>query len=181
MKKIIIVFILVTFTSCLGSKKITEKNNKSVKNEITVSNKDSVSNTNTKINKGVKDKIIIDVASSGSTECDDKIDEILKKLNTSKISGGNSYKSRYDAETRQLLVDFIIAQTEDKEKTLDTNSEFQSEKSLEEKTSENINKVIKVVPWWLWAILIFWFAPQIIEKLQLILNPLSILTNRVKR
>jgi len=181
MKNILILFILLTVTSCLGTKKTTERNSEIVKTELLQTKKDSISDTKTQVSEAINDKLVIDVGNSGSVECDEKIDEILKKLNTSKSSGGNSYNSRYDAETRQILVDFIIAQTENKETTLDINSEIQSEKSIEEKTSENISKVVKVVPWWLWVILIFWFAPAILEKLQMIINPLSILTKNFKK
>lgn len=167
MKKVLPIIVLLIFTSCLGTKKVINKEHSLKQTEKVSSKNDSISKTKTEINKEIKDKLIIDVGDSGSDDCNDKIDEILSKLNTSKSSGGNSYKSRYDKETRQLLVDFIVSQTESKQITTDTNSEFVSDKTFEETTKETVKRVIKIIPWWLWIIIAFILRKQIISLISI--------------
>jgi len=164
---------IILLTGCLGSKSVKERFEKSNSAEITKVEKDSLNDVKTSVNKEIKDNLVIDVGNSGSKECDDKIDEILKRLNTSKTSGSNSYSSRYNEDTRQILIDFIVAQTKDKETTTSVNKEFESEKTFEQETSEKTKKVIKMLPWWVWIIVAFLLRKQIISVIAVFYPPIK--------
>lgn len=174
---LIVILIAALPLGCQSAKKVTEI--ESTSKSIEKSEKVSDSTSNKQVNGAIKDQITTPVGTTGDAKCDDKIDEILKKLNTSKSSGGNSYKLRYDEETRQLLIDFIIAQTESEQ--VNTNTSSVSESTFEEKTDTYISKKIRSIPWWFWVGLIIWFLPQIIEKVVLISTPFGAVINKFKK
>lgn len=117
MKKLIhyialfIIFSMV-FTSCSSVKKLKQENTL-LKNEI--QKRDSIKST--VINQAIDDKLITPIVQSqtGNAVFDSlvnaKVDEILSKLNTAKISGDNSYKLIYDKLKKQLEFYAQIAQT----------------------------------------------------------------------
>ncbi|WP_028890877.1 hypothetical protein [Tenacibaculum sp. 47A_GOM-205m] len=150
-KRITLVLVVLLFTSCLGSKKIAENSTIKKQTEIKEVKKDS-SNVIEK-NGAIQDKVITPVASTGNEETDKKIDEILSKLNTTKKSGSNSYRQYYDTETRQLITDFLVAQTLS-QKTV-TNNESTSETTLEEQINSYVYKRITTMPWYLWLLIYF--------------------------
>lgn len=155
--KIKILILLILFTSCLGTKKVTETNKETTQIEKTEIKKDSVSSE--VVNKKIDDAITIEVPVS-DPEVDAKIDEILSKLNMSKSSGDNSYRFYYDAQLRELRAEFEIGETKDKEVV--KSSEIVSEKSFEERTDEYISKKIKIIPWWGWLVLVFLLRKYIV-------------------
>lgn len=158
MKKLLIILLIIC-SSCTGYKKIANK--KSTTNTVEKSEvkKDSASNTTT--NQEIKDRIIVNVPEANNKETKRLLDAVLKQLNTSKISGTNSYTSKYDEETRELVIDFIIGQTQNKETS--TNKEQSSEKSFEQKTDEYIYKKIVAIPWWVYVIAFLYFLKPILN------------------
>ena len=158
-KSIIILVILLSLfvQGCLGSKKVSEKSKTTNTTEKTESKKDSTTHVET--SGEIKDRIVINVPPADNEATEKSIEAILKMLNTSKSSGSNSYVSRYDEETRQLVIDFIVAQTQNK--TTETNQETNSEKSFEEQTDEYISKKVTAIPWWIYVIVVFLFRKQI--------------------
>ncbi|RSC96064.1 hypothetical protein [Tenacibaculum singaporense] len=150
-KRITLVLVILFFSSCVGSKKIVEESTIKKQTEKKEVKKDS-SNVIEK-NGAIQDKVITPVASTGNDETDKKIDEILSKLNTTKKSGSNSYRQYYDTETRQLITDFLVAQTQN-QKTV-TNNESTSETTLEEQINSYVYKRITTMPWYLWVVIYF--------------------------
>ncbi|WP_281980460.1 hypothetical protein [Tenacibaculum mesophilum] len=150
-KRITLILVILLFSSCVGSKKIVEEATIKKQTEKKEVKKDS-SNVVEK-NGAIQDKVITPVASTGNDATDKKIDEILSKLNTTKKSGSNSYRQYYDIETRQLITDFLVAQTLN-QKTV-TNNESTSETTLEEQINSYVYKRITTMPWYLWVLIYF--------------------------
>ena len=154
--KILVLFFfsIFFFSSCLGTKKITENTSDRKQSDITNQQKDS-SNVS-KTNQEIKDKVITPVASSGETdfdkEVDRRVDQILSRMNTEKSSGSNQYRQYYDQQTRKLITEFFIAQTENQK--VNVNESKASEKTLEERTDTYIKKKITALPWWLYVVVI---------------------------
>tara|TARA_R110002049_G_scaffold4063_3_gene29318 strand:- start:675 stop:1208 length:534 start_codon:yes stop_codon:yes gene_type:complete len=177
MKNILILLIVISLTSCLGTKKVTDKQAVTTTIEKVTTKTDSSSNTNT--NQAIKDRIIINVPKADDENTTKMVNAVLSQLNTSKVSGNNSYTSTYDNETRQLIIDFIIAATQNKQtvKSTDTNSEQTFEKTV----SENTKKVVKMIPWWIWLLVVIWFFPQILSRVMMIISPIKLLLTKQKR
>lgn len=153
MKKIIFVLVVVLFSSCLGAKKIIEKSKETAKSEKNEVKKDS-SNVKEK-NGAIKDRIVVNVPKTDNKEVMQMFNNLLSQLNTSKSSGTNSYRSRYDKEKDQLIIDFVVAATENLK--VITNTESKEEKTFEQKTNEYYKKVITTMPWYLWVLAYFVF------------------------
>jgi PBP1b-binding outer membrane lipoprotein LpoB len=157
MKKLIFILSILILTGCMGAKQVAEKTTEKVTTEKSEVKKDSA--TTIAVNQPISDKLTTQVPSSNNEEIDKKMDEILEKLNTTKSSGGNSYKFYYDKLKREIIAEFEIAQTEDKETIVDT------EKTKEVTTSEIIDEYIKkkvtTIPWWIWVIVIYLLRHQI--------------------
>ena len=164
--------ILLIFTSCLGSKKVTEKESTIKQIEKSEVKKDS-SNVTT-VNKAIDDKVTTKVSDSGDEEMNARIDEILRKLNTQKSSGSNNYNLYYDEQLRELRAEFSVGETKDSE--IITDKAETSEKSYEEQVSENIKKTISIIPWWLWVIAAFVFRKQIIGFIAVFYPPIRGIT-----
>ena len=174
-KKYIKLAALFLFVGCGTLKKSIEQTSISKTIDKSAIKKDSANVVER--NKEIKDQILTVVPKTDTSDeafnkrVDEEVDRILSKLNTKKVSGTNSYVSRYDKETRQLIIDFIVAQTESK--LTETNISSATSKSIEEKTDAYISKKIKQIPWWIYMLLALWFLPQILEKLSYLINPLS--------
>lgn len=150
---------MLLLTGCLATKKISKKSKVTTITEKTEIKKDSVSIIET--NREIKDRIVINVPESDNEEVMRMFDVLLGQMNASKSSGSNSYKSTYDKETRQLVIDFIIGQTEDKK--TDTFSDIKVEKSFTQQIDEYIKKI--VIPWWIWVAVAYYFKGAIIGVL----------------
>lgn len=154
MKKLLIISTLfILLFSCGTLKKTSEKTSTTKQTELTEVKTDSTSEIDT--NKEIKDRIVISVPEANDENTTKLVDAILNQLNTSKTSGTNSYNSRYDEETRQLVIDFIVAQTQSK--ITATTSDSKTEKTFEQQTDEYIEKKIKSIPIWVWVLLLFVF------------------------
>ena len=158
MKKLLIVLVILSCYSCLGTKKVTEKTTDKVTTEKVETITDTASEET--VNQAISDVVTIEVPVS-DPEVDAKVDEILRRLNSSKSSGDNSYKFYYDEKLRELRAEFEVGETSNKlvENTDSTNTE----KSFEETVNENSKKVIRMIPWWGWLIVAWLLRKQIIS------------------
>ena len=124
---------LLLLTSCNATKKLQSENT-TVKTEI--QKNDSIKTV--VVSREIKDQLITPVvqSNSGNRVLDSlvnaKVDEILSKLNTQKLSGDNSYSLTYDKLTKQLEFFAKIAQSKNE------SLEVKKEKS---NTSVQIKKV----------------------------------------
>lgn len=158
LKNFSVVLLILFFLSCLGTKKITEKKQTKTLTEKTLSVSDSTKITQT--NRKIDDVVTVTVPVS-DPKLDAKIDEILSKINTSKTSGTNNYTLSYDRLKRQIIAELSIGETTETNKS--TNNSFVSTKKDEERVIETSKKIISVIPWWGWLILIFLIRKQIIS------------------
>lgn len=163
------VVVALLMCSCVGSKKVTETNKQTTASERSEVKVDSVSNVETSL--PINDRIVVNVPETDNTEVMQMFNVLLQRLNTSKTSGNNSYNLRYDEETKQLIADIKVAAS--KISASKISSDKSTETSFEEVTDAYISKKVKSIPWWFWAILVFWFLPQIISRVKLVLNPIS--------
>jgi len=166
-------FACLFFISCSTLKKTKESTLKQT--EIVKESKDSTSTTET--SKAIKDNITINVPKADNTEVQIMLDDILRRLNTSKSSGDNSYKFYYDEKLRQLQAEFQVAETENK--TTDTNKEKESEKTFEQNVEEYRKKIVQSP--WAWLIIaflvrkeIFWVLSRIFPQLRLFIGSQSL-------
>ena len=110
--------------SCNSAKKLTSTDT-IVSNEI--SKKDSIKTSI--INQAINDKLITPVLQSNTGKrvfdslVNNKVDEILSKLNTSKSSGDNSYQLFYNQLKKQLEFYSKIAQTKNENSTTNSNKQ----------------------------------------------------------
>ena len=159
MKKLIyIIFITFMLTSCLGTKKIFDKNTNTKSTETTETIKDSTSNKITSL--PIKDKLVINVPKSDNKEVMAMFEVLMKQLNTSKSSGSNSYVSRYDSENNRLIIEYLIASTQNSKTVVNNDSKI--EKSFEEQTDEYVSKKITALPWWAYLIGVWLLRSHII-------------------
>jgi|GEM_PF-4148056 len=179
MKTLTYLLLIITLTGCLGSKKVSEKSVEKTTVEKTEIKKDSAAVT--VINKSIADKIAIPVPEANTTDVafnkavDQKVDEILSKLNASKASGDNSYKLYYDLLNRQLQFETTIGETTNQ--TIETNASEKSEKSTDEVIDNYVFKKINQVPWYLWLVIfIFFILPKLISLIKIVFPQFSLLS-----
>lgn len=168
MRRSILFFVLVLLTSCVGQKKVVKKaQSKETVKQVFVK-KDSVKTIDR--NLAINDKILLSLKTN-----DKKIDSIirlrLKGFETQKISGKNYYKATFDYEKLALSIATVLGET--KNTNIKKNTESKADTTNTSTDTEYFYKKIKVVPWWLWVFLAVVFLPQIISRLELIINPLK--------
>ena len=159
MKKIVLLFICIVLTGCLGTKRIVEKKATKVTTEKVEVKKDSTNVVEK--NKAIADKLDVAVTNAKTSDADfnkkvdQKVDEILAKLNTTKTSGDNSYKLYYNLLKRQVEFEARIGETQNENTT--TNLQEKTEKTTDEIIDTYIYTRITTVPWYLWIALYFMF------------------------
>ena len=159
MKKIVLLFICIVLTGCLGTKRIVEKKATKVTTEKVEVKKDSTNVVEK--NKAIADKLDVAVPNAKTSDADfnkkvdQKVDEILAKLNTTKTSGDNSYKLYYNLLERQVEFEARIGETQNENTT--TNLQEKTEKTTDEIIDTYIYTRITTVPWYLWIALYFMF------------------------
>lgn len=182
MKNIVIIALVMLFVSC-NTYKTARKSHEVKVTEKTRTKRDSVSKIS--VNKPIEDYLSIQVTKSNTDDAirdsviNKKVDEILSRMNTTKRSGDNSYKLYYNIEKRLLELQAKIGET--KNIQTETKKAEISEKTFEEKTDEYINKKIKSIPFWVYILVAFWFLPQIIERVQMLINPFKLLLKSFKK
>lgn len=150
---------ILLLSSCLGTKKIVEK--KAIKN---TTEKVEVKKDSTNVvekNRAIADKLDVAVPKAKTSDAnfnkivDEKVDEILAKLNTTKTSGDNSYRLYYNLLKRQVEFEAKIGETQNENTS--TNSEEKTEKTTEEVIDTYIYKRVTTMPWYLWVAIYFMF------------------------
>ncbi len=165
MKRIIIIILLLIFTSCLGTKKISEISKETTQIEKTEIKSDSSFVKET--NKAIDDKASFKVPESntGDAEFDRRVNEgivnALKGMDFQKTSGDNSYRLWYDIDDRLIKMEAKIGETSDT--TTDINKEETSEKTFTQKNFEYIYKKVTTLPWWAWIIIVYLLRKRIIN------------------
>lgn len=175
--------LIITLFGCLGSKKVSEKTVEKTTIEKSEVKKDSTSIT--KINQPISDKIKIPVPVANTTDValnkavDQKVDEILSKLNSAKSSGDNSYKLYYDLLNRQIQFETTIGETTNQ--TTTTNALDKSEKSTDEVIDNYVFKIINQVPWYIWLVLAFIVVNELLDFGQKLSKPLIFIASLISK
>ena len=173
-----ILIALMLVSSCGTVKKQSEESLQSTQITERTRERDSVSteNTHVVVNQGIKDEIRKQVPQSntGDRELDSlvntKVDQILRQLNTRKSSGSNSYRSYFDEKTRELITEFEVGATRDS-LVISTLEQFildQQKTDYSEIFTKESKKVVARIPWWIWALAVWFFRKQILETLAMI-------------
>lgn len=169
MKNIFILIIAFFLIGCLGQKKVAEKTTNTKQTQVTTVTKDS--SKVVEKNKEIVDELKVSLKTNNK-QVDSIIRERLRGFKTSKVSGSNKYKAQFDYEELALNIHALIGETQNQTTTTSNNTD--TEKTFEQRTDEYIYKKITSIPWYLWVAVAFWFAPQIISRIQMIVNPLSV-------
>ncbi len=177
MKKLILFGLVLMMASCLGTKKVLETKAISKENLKTEIVSDSASHVT--INKAIDDKIATKIPETGDTAMDERIDEILAKINTSKSSGGNAYKLYYDKKTRELVAELKIGATKDSIST--ASSSLIVEKTTEELITEYSKTIKNMIPWWLYVVAAFFLLPHVVKVLGIFNPVVGLVRNRFKK
>ena len=172
MKNILFILIFISLTSCLGVKKLVEKKSISNETEKTQVIKDSISDR--EINREINNEYTIPLKSTDSL-VNNRIREALQNFQAGAKSGGNSTRIVFDEDALAFKIASIVGQTQNTNTS--TNKDTKVEKSTEEVVVETSKKIIKRIPFWIWLVVGLWFLPQIVSRLQILINPLSNLLN----
>jgi hypothetical protein len=172
---VIILFLLLLFNGCIGSKKISETTTKQTETSVIDNDSTSVEVVNQKIN----DQATISVPDSktGDAEFDKRVNEavanILRSINFQKSSGDNSYRLYYDEQLKQLKAQIEIGETKDL--STEVTNESSSEKSFESQVDEYIKKI--VIPWWVYVLGAIFIWPYIKPIVMMLLGPTSLISS----
>lgn len=168
MKHSVLIFLTLFLVGCAGQKKIvkTTHTKSEIKNSITKKDSSKVVEKSLAIN----DKMLLSLKTN-----DKKLDSILrlrlKGFSTTKKSGKNYYSAKFDYEQLALIIASVIGETKDEK--INTTKNTENTEKVKEEGAEYFYKKIKVIPWWFWLVFAFIFLPQIISRIQLIVNPLT--------
>lgn len=166
MKKIFtILLVFLTLTSCLGTKKVTESNTSFSQSSEVRDLLDSKIETS----EAIKDEITINVPESSNPEVTKELIGLIKRMETSKTSGGNGYKFYYDEKLKALKLEIEIAKTQNTD--VAKVKETKTESTFEESLDKYVRKF--VIPWWAYIVglffirkEIFWILKQIFPALR---------------
>ena len=190
-----IAFFILFFTSCsvfnLGKKKQEEKERTTKTTELSEVKKDSSNIKKVNVSETKKETLPIDKSSSISLQTADsiankRINEALRNFKITDRSGGNSFSAKYDEVTMRLVFDAYIEGTRSTEKEtntdqlINTNTESKTDKTFEEEVSEKSERVIKMIPLWIWIVAGIFFLPTIINRVMFIINPLKGVISKLK-
>lgn len=165
---IIGIAVAITACSCLGTKKVTETNSKTVQTESLshISDKQET----TAVNRAINENTGISLK-TGDSLVDARIRQALRNFNFQKSSGTNSTSVRFDDATMSLLLANIIGETADKSvKEVDRK---ETERSFEQETDSYIFKKMSQIPWWVYVIAGLYFLPKIIDVAKIIFIPFA--------
>lgn len=178
--KITLILLVLVTSSCSTLKTEAEKNTKT--KETNLSEKSKETSLETEKSKAINDKSVIPVQNSDTgnrdfdAEVNRAVDRILASLNHQKSSGDNGYELYYDLIKRELQFRATIGETSNsKEKVAEKEK---TEKSFEQTTDEYLSKKVKQIPWWIYVLLILYFAPKILEGVAAFANPIIRLINK---
>ena len=175
MKKILFFIICMSFSSCLGVKKFVEKKSVSKLTEKTEISTDSVATK--EVTREINNEYTIPLKSTDSL-VNNRIREALQNFQAGAKSGGNSTRIIFDANALALKIASFVGETQNTNTA--TNNETKIEKTDEERIVEISKKVYKMIPWWIWVVVIVWFLPVIIDRLSFLIGPLAPFIQRRK-
>ncbi len=164
-----VAFLLVLTISSCRSVKSVSRTNKQTK----VTEKKEVTTDSTNVverNREINNEYVIPLKTADSLT-NKRIKQVLANFKAGVKSGSNSTRIVFDEDALAFKIAAIVGETQNQ--TISAGSEVKTEKSFEENTDEYISKKIRSIPWWFYALIVFWFFPQILQRVKTIINPLS--------
>jgi len=155
--------LIVLCTSCLGTKKISEKTSAKSTTETTAVKQDSVAKET--VNKGIDDTATFKVAQSntGDADFDARVNaavaNVLRSINFQKSSGDNSYQLMYNERLNQLEARMQVGET--RNTALETHKDVSNEKASTEESTDTSKKVINQIRGWGWVVAFVFFFKNI--------------------
>lgn len=184
MKNCIYLLLLsLLLSSCLGMRKTTERKETRTEESSEVVNtarvRDSVSKT--VVNQAIDNEYEIPLQTTDSL-VNARIREALRNFKAGARSGGNSTRIVFDEEAMAFKIAALIGPTMDEEVAVSDTSAATTvtDKKVVETSEEKIKKVISVIPWWGWAVLLWLGRKQVLGLFELFWPPLK-LTNIYKK
>lgn len=144
MRYIVIVLLL---SSCLGTKFI--------KDATRISNNKEQEETTIYRTPGLKQRNVIELPGNLASEIAD--------FNRTMTSQNGKAKASVRKKGAKIYIENIIPGN--------TDTTTVSNRTFEETTTENTKKVIRLIPWWIWLLLVVFFLPRIVEVVSLIAKP----------
>lgn len=175
MKNVFYLVILLCLSSCLGTKEVSNKNTSTAQSDKSEINTDKKTETNT--NKAIDDKFNIPLRSNDEN-VNQAIRDAFRDFGYNKQSGSNSTQMVFDPDAMAFKIANYIGETQDKNEASVKDSKV--ERSFEQTTDEYFSKKIALIPWWLYAIGILYFAPKVIEGVTSIYNPVAGVIKKIK-
>ncbi len=170
-----ILFLLVLLTSCVGQKKVLKSNHDKETVEKIIVKKDSAKLIDRSL--AINDRFLLSLKTNNKS-IDSVIRTRLKDFSASKKSGKNFYTAKFDYD--KLALSIIAKMDETKTIQTEKNTEKDIKKDTKQTDSDYFYNKIKVVPWWLWALVAFWLLPQIVDRLRMFLTPISYISKKIK-
>lgn len=167
-------FSVLLLTSCLGTKEITQTEEKSVSEINLYKRFDSIMQERIKefktkeTSKPITKNNAISLKTADSV-ANRKINEVLRNFNFREKSGSNSISARYNEKTMQLIFDAYVAGSEktlekfSKETNLETNKTSDKNTSFYISFKKDVYRKVIAFPWYYWLIGFLIFAPKILS------------------
>lgn len=151
--RLFMALMLFSLMSCLSTKKVTDSTLKQTEKTEVI----DVRQEKTVTSGAIKDEITINVPESSNPAVTKELISLIKRMQSSKSSGGNGYQLYYDEKLKALKLRIEIAETQNR----DTNAlkSTTTDNTFEESVNEYIRKT--VIPWWGYAILLFFIRKEI--------------------
>lgn len=161
---------IIMLSSCAGKKVISEEK-ESIKVEKTSSStKDTASKV--EVSKKIDNEYTIPLRTSDSL-VNLRIREALKNYSAGTKSGGNSFSIKFDEESLMLKIQAIV--DESKKEELVVISDSKETEAIEVVSEKNVKKVLKIIPWWIYAIVVWMLRKQIFSTISTFYPPLKLL------
>jgi len=173
--KFLILCSVLLLSSCLGTKKTTERTNVTKTEKSTTLKKDSLRSE--VVNKGISDNVSIPVVKSKTNDryvdslVNAKVSETLSKLNFSKKSGSNGYTLSYNQLKDLIEVGVTVGET--KNVSQEVKSELEDKQTDTQIISEYIKKVRGIPIIWFILAILFVFRKQILGVASFFYPPLK--------
>lgn len=163
----ILIFSSFFLVSCLGTKTVVENSEKIKQSEKVEISTDTIQKET--VNRAIDDEFLLSLRTSDSIT-NEVIRKALEGFEAQKSSGSNTSSIYFDYERLAFVLRNTVGETKDTE--LSTSKEEKTEKSTEVLIKEYTKKVVKMIPWWVWAVVAFIALPHILKLFTA--NPLFI-------
>ncbi|WP_416440456.1 hypothetical protein ACH3O9_11290 [Leeuwenhoekiella sp. A16] len=159
--------------SCVGSKKTFDRN--AVKNSSEKISEKNDSVRDTRVNQAINDNFTIPLGTADEL-VNARIREALANFKAGKQSGSNSTSVYFDEDALAFKIANMIGETKDT--NTEVNSNKTTERTDEERVIEASKKIFKVIPWWVYAIAIWFLLPRILQTVAIFVPQVGVFLSK---